>query len=337
MRRSLGLGICLALGTAASAHAQGSMVFTSWGGTTQAAQQKDWAKPFANKHDLTVVQDGPTDYGKFKAMVQSGNVSWDVVDVEYDFAVRAGDDGLLTPLSLPPAEAAEIDPRFLTKYAAGSFYYAFVIAYDKSAVRGAAPQTMADLFDLAKFPGKRCFYKWSAAGVLEAALLADGVAPDKLYPLDLDRAYKKLDTIKKDIVWWGTGAQSQQELASGQCPISLMWNGRVQALENTGEPVAMSWDENLTTGDMLVIPKGSAHEAAAQEFIAYATSAKPQSQFATDTGYAPVNTSSTKLMTASALGDLPNAHAQSHINLDMSYWASHRDDIANSWYAWQTK
>ena len=148
---------------------------------------------------------------------------------------------------------------------------------------------MADLFNVKKFPGKRCFYKWSFAGVLEATLLADGVKPDELYPLDLNRAFKKLDTIKKDIVWWSTGAQSQQQLASGQCPISLMWNGRVQALEDSGVPVAMSWDDNLTTGDMLVIPKGAPNIAAARKFIAYATSAEAQAKFATATGYAPVN------------------------------------------------
>ena len=59
------------------------------------------------------------------------------------------------------------------------------------------------MFDTKKFPGKRTFYKWSAPGVIEIALLADGVPADKLYPLDLDRAFKKLDTIKSDIVWWG--------------------------------------------------------------------------------------------------------------------------------------
>jgi putative spermidine/putrescine transport system substrate-binding protein len=313
------------------------MVFTSWGGTTQDAQKKDWAAPFTAKTGIAVVQDGPTDYGKFKAMVQSGNVSWDVVDVEYDFAVRAAQDGLLTPLTLTPAETASIDPRFLTPDAAGSFYYSFVIGYRTSAFQGAQPKTLPDLFDTKKFPGKRCFYKWSAAGVLEAALLADGVAPDKLYPLDLDRAFRKLDTIKKDIVWWGTGAQSQQLLASGQTPIGLVWNGRVQVLEQSGAPVAMSWDDNLTTGDMLVIPKGAPDTAAAQKFIAFATSAAPQAQFATDTGYAPINKNSLPMLDKAAYAALPDAHAATHIDLNMQYWAAHRDEIAARWYAWQTQ
>ena len=84
------------------------------------------------------------------------------------------------------------------------------------------PKTWADLFDAEKFPGKRTFYKWSAPGVIEAALLADGVAPDKLYPLDLDRAFKKLDTIKDDIIWWIGGAQSQQLLASAEAPFGQL-------------------------------------------------------------------------------------------------------------------
>lgn len=337
MMRRLGLGLCLALGGIAAAQAQSSMVFTSWGGTTQQAQQKDWAAPFTKTTGIKVLQDGPTDYGKFKAMVESGNVSWDVVDVEGDFAQAAAKAGLLAPIDLPAADAAQLDPRFNSPDAVGSFYYSFVIAYNKSKFKGDAPKTMADLFDTAKFPGKRCFYKWSFAGVLEAALLADGVKPDQLYPLDLDRAFKKLDSIKSDIVWWSTGAQSQQQLASGQCPISLMWNGRVQALQDSGVPVAMSWDDNLTTGDMLVIPKGAPHLAVAQKFIAYATSAKAQAAFATDTGYAPVNKGAAALMGPKALATLPGAHAASHVDLNMAYWAAHRDDIANRWYAWQTK
>lgn len=335
--RRLAIGFGLAMGVVSVAHAQNTMVFTSWGGTTQAAQQKDWADPFSKATGIKVLQDGPTDYGKFKAMVQSGNVSWDVVDVEGDFAQAAAKAGLLAPIDLPASDAAQIDPRFLEPDAVGSFYYSFVIAYNTKKFKADAPKTMADLFNLKKFPGKRCFYKWSFAGVLEASLLADGVKPDQLYPLDLNRAFKKLDTIKKDIVWWSTGAQSQQQLASGECAISLMWNGRVQALEDSGVPVAMSWDDNLTTGDMLVIPKGAPNLAAARKFIAYATSPEAQAKFATDTGYAPINKESPALMGAKALADLPDAHEATHIDLDMAYWAAHRDEIANRWYAWQTK
>jgi len=42
-------------------------------------------------------------------------------------------------------------------------------------------------------------------------LIADGVEPKDVYkvlgtPAGVDRAFKKLDTIKKNIVWWESGA-----------------------------------------------------------------------------------------------------------------------------------
>jgi len=151
-------------------------------------------------------------------MVESGNVTWDVVDVEYDFALAAAKAGLLEPIDFAVVDKAQIDPRFVTDNAVGSFYYSFVLGYNKDVLKE-EPKTWADLFDTTKFPGKRTFYKWSAPGVLEIALLADGVAPDKLYPLDLDRAFKKLDTIKGDIVWWGGGAlPSSRRAATSTLP-----------------------------------------------------------------------------------------------------------------------
>lgn len=312
-----------------------NLVFTSWGGSTQQAQQKFWAAPFTAANGISVAMDGPTDYGKFKAMVESGNVTWDVVDVEGDFAYKAAKEGLLEPLDLSKLKG--VDPRFLSPNAVGSFYYSFVLGYNKQAVKGAAPAVWSDLFDMKKYPGKRTLYKWSAPGVLEIALLADGVAANKLYPLDLDRAFKKLDTIKSQIVWWSGGAQSQQLLASGEASIGMFWNGRISALQKGGAPVGMSWNQNLTAADMLVIPKGSKNKAAAMKFLAYATSPEAQAKFATDTGYAPINPQAKSKMTPAVVKTLPDQHVAGQINLDMKYWADNRDAIAKRWYAWQTQ
>lgn len=308
------------------------MVFVSWGGTTQDAQKAAWAE----KADLSVLQDGPTDYGKIKAMVEAGKVTWDVVDVEGDYAVQAGDAGLLEKLDFSVIDKSKLDPRFVTDYSVGSFYYSFVIGCNQDAVK-ACPKTWADLFDTAKFPGKRAFYKWSAPGVIEAALLADGVAADKLYPLDLDRAFKKLDTIKKDIVWWTGGAQSQQLLASAEAPFGSFWNGRLTALEKTGVKVSTSWDGNITAADSLVVPKGSKNKAAAMKFIAYASSAKAQAEFAAASGYAPTNLGSPALMDPALAKTLPDQQTAKQINADMTYWAKNRDAIGTRWYAWQAK
>jgi putative spermidine/putrescine transport system substrate-binding protein len=324
-----------AIGMAGPAAAE-DMVFTSWGGTTQDAQKTNWADSFTETTKINVTQDGPTDYGKIKAMVEAGNVTWDVVDVEGDYAVQAGKAGLLEKLDFSVIDKSKLDARFVTDYSVGSFYYSFVIGCNKDAVK-ACPKTWADLFDIAKFPGKRAFYKWSAPGVIEAALLADGVPADKLYPLDLDRAFKKLDTIKGDIVWWDSGAQSQQLLASAEAPFGSFWNGRLTALAATGVTVETSWTNNITAADALVVPKGAKNKEAAMKFIANATSDAAQAQFATITGYAPINTDSNVLMDAELRKSLPDMQADTQVNADMDYWADHRDEIGTRWYAWQAK
>jgi putative spermidine/putrescine transport system substrate-binding protein len=323
------------LGFAGAAHAE-DMVFTSWGGTTQDAQKANWAESFTEANKITVTQDGPTDYGKIKAMVEAGNVTWDVVDVEGDYAVQAGKLGLLEKLDFSIIDKSKLDPRFVTDYSVGSFYYSFVIGCNKDAVK-ACPKTWADVFDTAKFPGKRAFYKWSAPGVIEAALLADGVAADKLYPLDLDRAFKKLDTIKADIIWWDSGAQSQQLLASAEAPFGSFWNGRLTALAQTGVTVETSWTNNITAADSLVVPKGTKNKEAAMKFIAHATGAMQQANFATATGYAPINLDSTELMDGELRQTLPDMQAETQVNADMDYWAEHRDEIGTRWYAWQAQ
>jgi putative spermidine/putrescine transport system substrate-binding protein len=328
-------GIMAGLLAATAAQAD-EMVFTSWGGTTQEAQTKSWAEPFATESGIKVLQDGPTDYGKLKAMVDSGNVSWDVVDVEMDFAIKAAKDGLLEPIDFNVVSKADLDPRFTTDHAVGSFYYSFVLAWNKGAVSG-EPASWVDMFDLAKFPGKRTFYKWSAPGVIEIALLADGVPADKLYPLDLDRAFKKLDTIKSEIVWWSSGAQSQQLIASGEATFGQLWNGRVFALQEEGADVGVSWNQNMTAADVLVVPKGSKNKNLAMKFLAAATSPKGQASFAEASGYAPINTAAKAEMPAEVVKSLPDAYVDGQINLDMNYWAENRDAIAERWYAWQAK
>ncbi|WP_152225166.1 polyamine ABC transporter substrate-binding protein [Pseudomonas sp. SCB32] len=323
--------------TGTAAFGADSLSFVSWGGTTQDAQKQAWADSFSKSTGVQVVQDGPTDYGKLKAMVESGNVQWDVVDVEADFALRAAAEGLLEPLDFNTIKRDRIDPRFVSDHGVGSFYFSFVLGYNQGKVGGKQPQDWTALFDTATYPGKRALYKWPSPGVLELALLADGVPKDKLYPLDLERAFKKLDTIKKDIVWWGGGAQSQQLLASGEATLGQFWNGRIYALQQDGAPVGVSWKQNLVMADFLVVPKGSKNKDAAMKFLANASSAKGQADFANLTAYAPVNLDSVGQLKSDLAPNLPTAYAQEQITLDYAYWAKNGPAIAARWNEWLVK
>ncbi|MGA4633794.1 polyamine ABC transporter substrate-binding protein [Pseudomonas solani] len=326
------------LGTASQlAMAAESLNFVSWGGTTQDAQKQAWADGFSKESGIAVVQDGPTDYGKLKAMVESGNVQWDVVDVEADFALRAAAEGLLEPLDFTQIQRDKIDPRFVSDHGVGSFFFSFVLGYNEDKLGAGKPTDWTALFDTKTYPGKRALYKWPSPGVLELALLADGVAADKLYPLDLDRAFKKLDTIKKDIVWWGGGAQSQQLLASGEASLGQFWNGRIYALQQDGAPVGVSWQQNLVMADFLVIPKGAKNKDAAMKFLASASGAKGQADFSNLTAYAPVNLDSVPRLDSVLAPNLPTAYKDQQITLDYAYWAKNGQAIATRWNEWLVK
>ena len=42
---------------------------------------------------------------------------------------------------------------------------------------------------------------------LEFALMAAGVPPEQVYPMDLDKAFASYSKVKRDVVkWWETGA-----------------------------------------------------------------------------------------------------------------------------------
>ena len=336
-RASAALAAAILAIAANAAHAADSLNFVSWGGTTQDAQKQAWAVPYSQASGARVTQDGPTDYGKLKAMVESGNVQWDVVDVEADFALRAASEGLLEPLDFSVIQRDKIDPRFVSDHGVGSFFFSFVLGFNQGKLGGKAPQDWTALFDTATYPGKRALYKWPSPGVLELALLADGVPADQLYPLDLDRAFKKLDTIKKDIVWWGGGAQSQQLLASGEASLGQFWNGRLYALQQDGAPVGVSWKQNLVMADFLVVPKGARNKDAAMKFLANASSAKGQADFANLTAFAPVNVDSATQLKAELAPNLPTAYAKDQITLDYAYWAKNGPAIAARWNEWLVK
>jgi len=309
-----------------------SITFVAWGGTTQEAQEEAWGVPFTEETGIKVNSDN-TDYGMFKAMVESGNVVWDVVDVEADFAYQAAKDGLLEELDFSIIDKDELDQDFVSDYFVGSFAYSFVNAYNKDEVDG-EPNGWVDFFDLEKFPGNRTAYQWPTAAVFEMALLADGVDPDDLYPLDFDRAFEKLDEIKDEILWWDTGAQSQQLLASGEVSLGHVWDGRIYPMIQEGANIEIDWNQNIKAGDVLVVPKGTKNKEAAMKFIATAVSAENQAEFANMTGFTPINVNAAELVDEELQPYLSSSHTDSQIVLDMEYWAEAIDDVLDEWNAW---
>ena len=354
MKKVLTITTALTL-LASAAHAD--LTVMSWGGAYGEAQTNAFVKPFMEKTGVkTVMVDSDNPATPIKAMVESGNVTVDVASVEYADAIRLCDEGILEPIdpaSLPAGSdgtAAKDDflPGAVTECGVSTDIWANIFAYDTTKFTGDnVPKTAADFFDLQKFPGKRGLKK-GAKAVLELALMADGVAAKDVYttlstPEGVDRAFKKLDTIKKDVVWWEAGAQAPQLLADGEVSMTTAYNGRIFAAAiNEGKPFAIVWDGQIYENEMFVIPKGAPNMKDAKDFVAFATSTEGLRSSAEQISYGPARKSALKEPLIFKDGKtemgphLPTSpdNMKNALETSSTFWVDHDAELNERFQAW---
>jgi putative spermidine/putrescine transport system substrate-binding protein len=199
------------------------------------------------------------------------------------------------------------------------------------------PAGWADFFDTTKFPGKRGTWDYSEGGIFETALMADGVAPDALYPLDLPRATAKLNTIKDDLVFWASGAESQELIGAGEVAMTLIWNGRGYSAKHTdGKPVEIQWNQQIVTADYLVVPKGSPNKDAAMKFIAWTVCAANNAGPSKYIPYGPTNKNSTA--DPSTVADLSVTNAdENSAYFDDAWLVENFEAVDAAYQAWKTE
>ncbi|MDO6585223.1 ABC transporter substrate-binding protein [Salipiger sp. 1_MG-2023] len=260
----------LGLGARGAQAAEGQLVFVNWGGDALDAMDAAFGQPFTAESGIKVLYDGsgPTE-GAIIAQSKSGSPTWDLVDAEPFSAQALGRQGMMTPIDYDIVDPAKQREGFGWEYASSCYFYSYVIAYDATQF-DTPPTSLADFFDAENFPGKRAMYKWGA-GMWEAALLADGVAPADLYPLDLDRAHKKIEAFKDHIgAFWGGGAESQSLLLNGDVSMALIWNTRATLLhKDTEGEITYTYDDGIIgPGGIAVLAGNPGGTEAAMQYIA---------------------------------------------------------------------
>jgi putative spermidine/putrescine transport system substrate-binding protein len=328
-----------AICTAPPKHEGTTLTFSSFGGVYQEAQREGWLKPYSALTGVTFQESEDSSNATIKAQVESGNVEWDLVDVGNDFGLEANKD-LLEPLDYTLIDKTQILDGFASDYRVGDITYGVALAYNTAKTGGVTPAGWADFFDTKKIPGKRGLWKYSTGGVLEFALMADGVAPKDLYAggqLDIPRALKKLDTIKNDIVWWNSGAESQDLIGSGEVAMSMIWNGRGYSAKHTdGKPVEIQWNQQILTADYFVVPKGTPNKQVAMEFIAWALCANNNAAVSNSIPYGPTNKNSTP--NPAVVQDLAVTNADENTAyFNDEYLVNDFDTIDAQFQAWLTQ
>ncbi|WP_413870730.1 extracellular solute-binding protein [Albidovulum sp.] len=352
-----------ALTLAAGAASAIDLTFSSWGGAYQNSQVKAYAEPYMAEHpDVKIVWDESSSeaVAKLRAMNEAGNLTWDLVDVTIADAMRLCDEGLAMEVDLdefaaPAPDGTPASEDFgdlvLSDCFIPEIVYSITFGYrtDVAAWNGATPTSVCDVFDTAKFPGKRSLYKGPLYN-MEWALLCDGVPKEDIYDVlatdeGVERAFKKLDTIKDQVVWWTAGAETPQLLADGEVVMGSTYNGRLfSVIAEQNQPVAMLWDAQIYDIDGWIIPAGLPEERlqAVKDFLYFGTDTQRLADQAKYISYGPARKSSAPLVGKHAeLGidmapHMPTdpANATNVVMMDFPWWADHRDDLDAKFQAW---
>jgi len=314
------------------------IVVNASGGAQAAALRKSFFEEYEKKFGIKVVDSSPPDLGKLKAMVTTGNVEWAVTELAIEDAYRAEKENLLEPIDHKIVDLSRFPANLrMRKHIFTRSVYSTVMGYRTDVwPAGKGPQSWADFWDVKKFPGPRTLQN-KPLDNLEFALLADGAPLDKIYPIDVDRAFKKLDEIKKSItVWWATGAQSAQLLIDKECVAGSAWNGRYYAAMQQGAPLHMEWNQGGIKESAFVIPKGAKDAHWAQQMFAVMTNAKLQAIYANIVTYPGLNLESPQYVDPKIAPFLPTHEDNIGRQFwqDVEWWLANSQKIEERWSKW---
>ncbi|MEU0069995.1 ABC transporter substrate-binding protein [Streptomyces sp. NPDC006332] len=317
-----------------------TLVVRDSGGTYGDANQKAVYDAFTKETGIRI-EVVNIQYAQMLAQIQQGRPQFDVIDDSMSDFLRFKKADATEELDydrLKNATNAGIAKTLVTPNAIGKNYWASVMAFRTDAWGGKKPSSWADFWDTKAFPGSRSLQGLDAdRPELEFALLADGVPLDKLYPLDVDRAFKSLDTIKGSVKkFWDTGALPGVLLGRKEVVASSVWHGRLDALIKQGSPLAYQWNGARRQSNAYGIPKGTANLDAAYQFIDFALRPDVQAAYAELYPMAPSVPAAYKKLSPSVAANLGSSpeHLRTGFDLDVAWWAENDDMVAKRWQEW---
>ncbi|QEW05500.1 extracellular solute-binding protein [Nitrincola iocasae] len=340
-----------------TAHAQEDLNVVSWGGAYTMSQEEAYSKPWTEKTGQRIVNidRSATGLAGLRAQVEAGNVTWDLVDMLPADAKIACAEGLIEILDhdelLAPAPdgtlpSEDFIPGALDECFVATIVYSNIVAFNTEMFpEDNKPSTIADVFDLENFPGKRSLQR-RPINNLEWALIADGVPHEEVYDLlttneGVERALAKLDTIKDEVIWWSEGAQPPQLLADQEVAFASAYNGRIfSAQVNEEQPFEIIWDAQVFELDGWVVPRGKMD--AAKDFLRFSTESEQNAAQASYISYGPARKSG-----AALVGDhIPTGidmtpHMPTYepnfataLPKNDEFWADYQDELNERFDAW---
>ena len=334
------LSSTLSAGFSAATEPGGPLTVISFGRADQDALTRAYYAGFGESTGIKVASlsyDGQIT--ELEQMVRGGKPEWDVIQVESRTLQQGCEQGLFEKLDMRRiGDPGDFIPGSVSDCGLGIF--AWSLALVSSDKFGAAPRSWTDLWDLKKYPGKRGLRR-SAKYTLEVALLADGVAPTDVYRVlatdaGVQRAFRKLEQIKSDVIWWEAAPQPRVLLSACTMAMSSAYALWFDPAQPNSEHFRIAWDESLYDVDSWAIPKGTSRLAEAYRFIAYASTPQRQKLLSERLPYGPTNKNALPLIRADLARTLPSypgnlSHA---LKIDTGFWIAHGEALEKRFDAW---
>jgi|1185.fasta_scaffold50784_2 putative spermidine/putrescine transport system substrate-binding protein len=301
---------------------KGELVVVGWGGSRAAAMREVMFQPFERATGIRVRDDGPPEAAKVKAMVESGNVTWDILDTDIPAILTMAKNELLTKIDYAKIERSKLEkiPEVLRHpYGLGHLIYSFNIVYNtKTIPAGKHPPSWADVWDGQRYKGARSFpFRGGISPQLEMALLADGVPIDKLYPLDLERAWAAMDRLRPLVTkWYANHAEAIQLLSSGEIDICCTIGPRGITAKREGAPIEVEYNQGKLAPDNWAIVKGARNIDAVYQFLSFAIDGKVQAELAKRVPYGPSSQDAFNFLTEAEAKELNTSPA----NIPRQFW-----------------
>jgi putative spermidine/putrescine transport system substrate-binding protein len=324
-----------------NANAAQQVIIRTPGGSFDKVKNETIYEPFRKTTGIQVVPVAATN-GKLLAMMKSGQNELDLIDTGDATLLELELGNYLMPIDYQAfkyTDPADIDPVVKRKFCVGSFIYAMVLGYNTKVIApGSEPKSWAEFWDTKKYPMRRTLPDIATGSVaLEFALLADGVPMDKLYPLDIERAFKSLSKLRSVIPkFWDTGALSSTMIADNEVSMGSLWSTRASVAADEGAPLALQWNQNALLVQAYSIPKGAKNVENAKKFIDFSTSVESQSRWLAKYKAIPVNTKAYGATAKSLIDPASNEPwtKTKGFLLDIKWWAENRNKVAAQWSKW---
>ncbi|MCC8967473.1 ABC transporter substrate-binding protein [Bradyrhizobium sp. Pear76] len=323
------------IGSSRVAADSGSVTIVSSGGSYQEALVRTVTDPFTKETGIKVNFSNAADIAKVKAMLLTGNVNLDIYVGWGSWQASGSKQGFwekLDPSILEPKDSAVPPTSDYATYEMG----AMGITWDpKKYGPGKHPANFAEFFDLKKFPGRRAM-RPTADLTLEATLLADGVTPKDMYPLDLDRAFKGLERIKSNTVWPPTAPQSVSLVQTGEVDFSLTYSNRVKPTTELGGgvPLAFSFEQNVFNTVCLSVVKGAPNKENAMKLVAYMLRPEVGARLQEQVGTVAVSKKAASMLSAEARKWQPDLSNPNSLVVNSEYWADNYELVSSRFREW---